>query len=69
MKMYEMEKAGRYGIGFIDPNTINENTWLLEACRKDKEISLFESIKIPSLCAAGFFLQPNLAATLTRGRY
>ena len=25
--MYEMKKAGRYGIGFIDPNTVNEQTW------------------------------------------
>ena len=25
--MYEMKKAGRYGIGFIDPNSINEETW------------------------------------------
>ena len=29
MKMYEMKKAGRYGIGFIDPNTINEDIWKL----------------------------------------
>ena len=28
--MYEMKKAGRYGIGFIDPNTINEYTWNLD---------------------------------------
>ena len=27
MKMYEMKKGGRYGIGFIDPNTVNEQTW------------------------------------------
>ena len=40
-----MEKAGRYGIGFIDPNTINEKTWSLEAYRKDTEISLFEFLK------------------------
>ena len=25
--MYEMKKAGRYGIGFIDPNIVNEYTW------------------------------------------
>ena len=25
--MYEMRKGGRYGIGFIDPNTVNEYTW------------------------------------------
>lgn len=45
MKMYEMKRAGRYGIGFIDPNTINEKTWLLEACRKDIERSLLEFLK------------------------
>ena len=28
--MYEMKKAGGYGIGFIDPNTINEYTWKLD---------------------------------------
>ena len=28
--MYEMKRAGRYGIGFIDPNTINEETWSRE---------------------------------------
>ena len=27
--MYEMRKGGRYGIGFIDPNTVNEYTWLI----------------------------------------
>jgi hypothetical protein len=27
MKMHEMRKAGRYGIGFIDPNTINQEVW------------------------------------------
>ena len=26
MKMYEMRKAGVFGIGFIDPNTIHEVT-------------------------------------------
>jgi hypothetical protein len=45
MKMYEMKTAGRYGIGFIDPNTINEKTWLLEAYRKDTERSLLEFLK------------------------
>ena len=29
--MYEMRKGGRYGIGFVDPNTINEYTWKLDA--------------------------------------
>ena len=27
--MYEMRKGGRFGIGFIDPNTVNEYTWLI----------------------------------------
>ena len=27
MKMYEMKRDRRYGIGFIDPNTINEEVW------------------------------------------
>jgi hypothetical protein len=27
MKMLEMKKAGRYGVGFIDPNTVNEEIW------------------------------------------
>ena len=29
--MYEMRKGGRYGIGFIDPNTVNEYTWKIDA--------------------------------------
>ena len=29
--MYEMKKGGRYGIGFIDPNTVNEYTWKIDA--------------------------------------
>jgi hypothetical protein len=27
MQMLEMKKAGSYGIGFIDPNTVNEEIW------------------------------------------
>ena len=27
MKMREMRKGGRYGVGFIDPNTVNEEVW------------------------------------------
>ena len=42
--MYEMKKAGRYGIGFIDPNTINEETWTCEWDRKDTEKSLLEFV-------------------------
>ena len=43
--MYEMTKDGRYGIGFIDPNTINEETWTLEWAREDTEKSLLEFLK------------------------
>ena len=28
--MYEMRKGGRYGIRFIDPNTVNEYTWKID---------------------------------------
>ena len=37
--MYEMKRAGRYGIGFIYPNT---KTWSQEWSRKDTEKSLLE---------------------------
>ena len=30
MKMYEVKKSGRYGVGLIDPNTINEYTWKID---------------------------------------
>ena len=43
--MYEMKKSGRYGIGFIDPNTINEYTWNLSTCRDSLEESMFEFFK------------------------
>jgi len=46
MKMYEMKKGGRYGIGFIDPNTINEYTWKLDAYyEKSVEESMLEFFK------------------------
>ena len=45
MKIYEMKKGGRYGIGFIDPNTINEFTWKLEYCKQDVEESMLEFLK------------------------
>jgi hypothetical protein len=46
MKMYEMKKGGRYGIGFIDPNTINECTWKLNAYhKKSVEESMLEFFK------------------------
>ena len=44
--MYEMKKAGRYGVGFIDPNTINEYTWKLYAYyEKNVEESMLEFFK------------------------
>ena len=45
MKMYKMKKARRYGIGFIDPNTVNEYTWKLEWCRQDVEKCMLEFLK------------------------
>ena len=43
--MYEMKKSGRYGIGFIDPNTINENTWNLATSKAGVEESMLEFLK------------------------
>ena len=44
--MYEMKKAGRYGIGFIDPNTVNEYTWLINPHHgKDVEDNMLEFLK------------------------
>ena len=43
--MYEMEKYGRHGIGFIDPNTINEDTWKYEWYREDVEKNMLEFLK------------------------
>ena len=46
MKMYEMRKGGRYGIGFIDPNTVNEYTWKIDAYHeKHVEDSMLEFLK------------------------
>nr|XP_040260640.1 uncharacterized protein LOC120976982 [Aegilops tauschii subsp. strangulata] len=45
MKMYEMKKSGRYGIGFIDPNTVNEHTWNIPSCRASLEKSMLEFFK------------------------
>ena len=46
MKMYEMKKAGRYGIGFIDPNTVNEYTWRINPHhQKDVEDNMLEFLK------------------------
>ena len=44
--MYEMRKGGRYGIGFIDPNTINKYTWKLDPYyEKSVEESMLEFLK------------------------
>ena len=43
MKMYEIKKAGRYGIGFIDPNTVNEE--VLNNFKQDTEDSLLMFLK------------------------
>ena len=44
--MYEMKKAGRYGIGFIDPNTVNEYTWKIDPRHaKAVEDSMLEFLK------------------------
>ena len=43
--MYEMKKSGRYGIGFIDQNTINEYTWNLSTSRDSLEESMLELFK------------------------
>ena len=43
--MYEMKKSGRYGIGFIDPNTINEYTWNLATSKAGVEESMLEFLK------------------------
>ena len=41
----KMKKGGRYGIGFIDPNTINEYTWNIPSCRVSLEESVLEFFK------------------------
>ena len=43
--MYEMKKSGRYGIGFIDPNTINEYTWNLPVYQASVDESMLEFFK------------------------
>ena len=45
MKMYEMRKGGRYGIGFIDPNTINEETWSYAWYKAEVEKNMLEFLK------------------------
>ena len=43
--MYEMKKAGCHGVGFIDPNTINEDIWQIEYCQDVVEESMLEFLK------------------------
>ena len=43
--MYEIKKAGRYGVGFIVPNTINEDIWQIECCQDSVEESMLEFLK------------------------
>ena len=43
--MYEMKKVGRYGIEFVDPNTINEQTWTYACYKNDVEKIMLEFLK------------------------
>ena len=43
--MYEMKKVGRYGIGFIDPDTVNEQTWTCAWYNDDLEENMLEFLK------------------------
>ena len=45
MKIYEMKKGGRYGIGFVDPNTINEDIRQIEYYQDGVEESMLEFLK------------------------
>ena len=45
MKIYEMKKGGGYGIGFVDPNTINEDIWQIECCQDAVEESMLQFLK------------------------
>ena len=41
-----MKKSGRYGIGFIDPNTINKYTWKIDPYHaKCVEVSMLQFFK------------------------
>ena len=40
-----MKKTGRYGVGFIDPNTINQAIWEDQYSREDTERFLLEFLK------------------------
>ena len=44
--MYEMRKGRRYGIGFIDPNTVNKYTWKINKDYENQvEDSMLEFLK------------------------
>ena len=43
--MYEIKKAGCYGVGFIDPNTISEDIWQIEYCQDAVEEIMLEFLK------------------------
>ena len=45
MKMFEMKRDGVYGIGFIDPNTINADVLENQYTTKDTENSLLMFLK------------------------
>jgi len=45
MKMFEMKRDGVYGIGFIDPNTVNANVLENQYTTKDTEKSLLMFLK------------------------
>ena len=40
-----MRKGGRFGIGFIDPNTVNEFTWKINEHAKEVEDIMLEFLK------------------------
>ena len=45
MKMFEMKRDGVYGIGFIDPNTVNANMVEHDLYKEDTEKSLLTFLK------------------------
>jgi len=45
MKMFEMKRHGVYGIGFIDPNTVNEKMVEQALYKEDTEKSLLIFLK------------------------
>ena len=40
--MYEMKKSECYGIGFMDPNTINEDIWQISFYQAGVEESMLK---------------------------